>query len=39
MCGILLAKVELKHGKIIPVKTIASDFKTQQVCSITADID
>ncbi len=39
MCGILLAKIEQNHGKIIPIKTIASDFKAQQICSITADID
>lgn len=38
MVRILVGKVECKNGKITPIKTISTDFKTQQVCSVTADL-
>lgn len=36
---ILIAKIHTKNGKISPIEVIGSDFKAQQVCSVTADLD
>lgn len=39
MLRILLAKIETKNGKITPIHTVNADFKVQQVCNVTADLE
>ena len=38
MIKILLAQVDRRGENIIPRRTIGADFKTQQICSIEADL-
>ena len=39
MIKVLLAEVEKRGQNIIPSRTINADFKTQQVCSVEADLE